>query len=81
MRLFINPINFKQFEDDGNDRRYWLWTNDNGWIYRDHVIEGLKPLSQSFEISSPEPTTEETQKRRLAEVREDTNRKVRELID
>lgn len=38
LRLFLSPINFTAFEDDGNLRNYWLWTNDRGWIHRDYVM-------------------------------------------
>lgn len=81
MRLFINPINFKQFEDDGNDRRYWLWTNDSGWIYRDYVMDPQAPAqTRTWEFTNPERNTEETQRRRLADVRRETNEGVRRIL-
>ena len=57
MRLFIHPINFQAYEDDGNPRRYWLWRNDVGWVYRDHVIEGLQAQSQVVSFISPNRAT------------------------
>jgi type II secretory pathway predicted ATPase ExeA len=27
------------FEADGNLRTYWLWTEENGWKHRDHIME------------------------------------------
>jgi hypothetical protein len=79
MRLFTNPINFKQYEDDGNPRRYWLWRHDVGWVHRDHVMEGLKPQSRIVHFSSPEPNTKDSVKQRLAGIRADTDRKAREM--
>jgi hypothetical protein len=80
MRLFIRPINFRQFEDDGNDRRYWLWTIDRGWIHRDFVmLPDEKPLSRNWNITTPEPNTK-TAKERMAEIKCDTKAKIRERI-
>jgi hypothetical protein len=76
MRLFKRPVNFQQFEDDGNDRRYWLWTNNQGWIYRDHVMLGLQPLDRHVDLSTPEPVTK-TAGERVADVRRQTREKVR----
>ena len=80
IRLFIRPINFRAYEDDGNPRRYWLWTNSEGWIYRDHVIAGLQPLDSVVHFTSPERNTEETQLERLKQVRRDTNEQIRRII-
>jgi len=79
MRLFKGPINFAAFEADGNDRRYWLWTNDNGWIYRDHVINGLQPLSAQVDLSTPPPNVKPAAER-AAEARRDARRKINRLV-
>jgi len=36
--LFFRPIAFQQYEDDGNLRRYWLWTNGKGWVSRSYIM-------------------------------------------
>lgn len=79
MRLFVRPIDFQRFENEGNPRLYWLWTNDNGWIFRDHVIEGLKPLDRHIDLSWPEPNTK-TAKERVAEIKAETKAKIRERL-
>ena len=76
MRIFVRPINFQQFEDDGNDRRYWLWTNENGFIYRDHIMMGLQPLDRHVNLNTPEPVVK-TAAERIDEVRRETKEKVR----
>ena len=76
MRLFVKPINFQAYEDDGNTRRYWLFTKDNGWIHRDQVIEGLKPQESFVKFTNPEKNTKGVAER-LAEVRQDVERKKR----
>ena len=78
MRLFINPINFKQFEDDGNIRRYWLWTNDLGWKHRDYVMSpDAAPQARSWEFTSPERNTPASVNERLAQIKRDTAMKVK----
>lgn len=79
MRIFIRPIDFCAYEADGNPRRYWLWTSSEGWIYRDHVIEGLQPLGRVVNLVSPAPNTKSTAER-IAEVRADTQQKIKQII-
>ena len=57
MRLFIRPIDFQAFEDDGNPRIYWLWHNEHGWIHRDHVMLGLKAQQADEKIEQAERNT------------------------
>lgn len=68
IRLFIHPINFRAYEDEGNPRRYWLWTNQNGWIYRDHIIEGLQAQDRHYNITSPERVTKTAAQRAQEEI-------------
>lgn len=79
LRLFIRPINFQQFEDDGNPRRYWLWTNSEGWIFRDHVMMGLQPLSAEVNLTTPERVTK-TAEERMAEERARTDLAIRRSL-
>jgi hypothetical protein len=78
MRIFIRPIDFQSYEDDGNPRRYWLWTNSEGWIHRDHVIEGLQPLERVVHFTSPERNTKTTAER-IAEVKANTKEKIKRI--
>ncbi len=55
MMLFLRPISFQSYEDDGHLRIYWLWTQANGWIYRDHVMAGLKAQEREVRIDEPSP--------------------------
>ena len=75
MRLFKRPINFAAYDADGNDARFWLWTNEHGWIYADHVRHGLKPLDRHVDLSTPEPNTK-TASERIEEIRRETRRSV-----
>jgi len=75
MRLFFRPIDFAAYEADGNPRRYWLWTNDRGWIYRDFVMSpDAAPQTAAWEFTSPERNTK-TAEERLDDVRRETDMK------
>ena len=78
IRLFIRPINFRAFEDDGNERRYWLWTNDKGWIHRDQVIEGFQAQESRVQFSAVTPNTKSVRER-ISEVRKDTTKRIKEI--
>lgn len=80
MRLFVRPIKFRQFEDDGNDRRYWLWTNDRGWVHRDFVMSPeAAPLSPQINLTTIERNVKTTDER-IAEVRQETLEKIRNTM-
>lgn len=56
MMIFLRPINFQKYEDDGAKRDYWAWINDRiGWVYRDWVVEKSvnweKPLTPEVETA------------------------------
>jgi hypothetical protein len=78
IRLFRRPIHFAQWDADGNDARYWLWTNDQGWIFADHVRHGLKPLDRHVDLSLPEPNIKSAQER-IEEVRQKTRRQIKSI--
>jgi hypothetical protein len=54
--LFLRPIDFTQYEADGNIRIYWLWTEDFGFVHRDHIMEKLAQSQvREQKIVMPEP--------------------------
>ena len=75
--LFARPIDFTRFEADGNPRLYWLWTTEQGWIFRDHIMLGLQPLDRHIDLRWPEPNTKTAQER-ISEVRAKTKQQIRE---
>jgi hypothetical protein len=77
--LFVRAIDFHQYEADGNCRLYWLYTRENGWIFRDHIIEGLKPLDRHVDLTLPERNTKTAQER-VAEIKAETKQKIRERL-
>lgn len=52
--LFKRPINFDSYENDGNRRYYWLFTDDYGWIHRDQIMLGLMGQDADEKIETPD---------------------------
>jgi len=49
--LFLRPIQFQSYEDDGHLRNYWLWTEMKGWMHRDHImVKEAKPLESEVKF-------------------------------
>lgn len=55
-RLFPSVnFDFQKYEDDGNVRHWWAFTNEAGWKHRDHfMVKSAKPQ----ERYSPPPKIE-----------------------
>lgn len=48
--LFLRPINFDQFVDDGGTREYYLFTSFNGWM---HSTQLKDPQALSRDYKPP----------------------------
>ena len=77
-RLFTKEANFQAYEDDGNLRTWWLYIPGKGWVHRDHVMLGFKPLTRTISISDPKPQVETAQER-AARDRKATRAKILEM--
>lgn len=54
--IFLKPIAFTKYEDDGNLRDYYLWTDNYGWKHRDHLmVAGANPLEAEYYPDIPPP--------------------------
>ena len=45
--LFLRPIQFTQWEADGGIPNWWMFTQDLGWMHRDHVMNGHQALKRT----------------------------------
>lgn len=55
MLLFLRPINFKEWEDDGNIRSYYLFDRQYGWMHRDQIMVRQEAQVANPKIMTPEP--------------------------
>lgn len=58
--LFLSPINFRKYEDDGNLRTYWLFHQENGWMHRDQIMVRQEAQERFPDIKTPEPNNATT---------------------
>lgn len=58
--LFLHDINFKEYENDGNLRTYWIYHKQNGWMHRDQIMCRLEAQERFPNIVTPEPNNKTT---------------------
>lgn len=44
--LFLRPIIFTKWEDDGGRRDYWMFSKTKGWVSRDYIMANDAPAAQ-----------------------------------
>lgn len=79
IQLFVNPINFQAFEDDGHSREWWFFHPSNGWMHRSQVMIEERPIERRI----PELVTEKNTKsaeQRVEEVKAETRDKMRAIM-
>jgi len=55
MLLFLRPINFTAWEEEGNIRSYYLFDGQYGWMHRDQIMVRREAQIANPTIETPEP--------------------------